>query len=167
MNYIREFFEVSGAGGHAGVAISLIWASMVVSRFLTSRLKRGRGILIVSSFGLAGIAVALMILLPHSGLMLAFAVLFGLAAGPGWPTILGIGLEAFPERAGLLSSVNMMFTNVGSMLGAFIVGAASDALGMRAAIWAVVGFAAAGAMAGGLAFAAAQKQHRLRAESKG
>ncbi len=94
----------------------------------------------------------------HPGLVLVWAVLFGLAAGPGWPTILGIGLEAFPERAGLLSSVNMMFTNVGSMLGAYAVGAASDLLGMQTAIWAAVAFAVVGAVVGGAAHGTARRK---------
>lgn len=158
MNYAREFYEVSGVGGQAGIAISLIWGSMVVSRFITSRLGRGRGVLLVCSFSLAGVALALMILLPIPGLVLVWAVLFGLAAGPGWPTILGIGLEAFPERAGLLSSVNMMFTNVGSMLGAYAVGAASDLLGMQTAIWAAVAFAVVGAVVGGAAHGTARRK---------
>ena len=67
MNYAREFYEVSGVGGQAGIAISLIWGSMVVSRFITSRLGRGRGVLLVCSFSLAGVALALMILLPIRG----------------------------------------------------------------------------------------------------
>lgn len=165
MNYAREFYEVSGVGGQAGLAISLVWGSMVVSRFVTSRLGRGRGVLLVCSFSLAGAALALMILLPIPGLVLVWAVLFGLAAGPGWPTILGIGLEAFPERAGLLSSVNMMFTNVGGMVGAYVVGAASDMLDMRTAIWAAVAFAAMGAIVGGAAHAAARRRSQRKQEA--
>lgn len=160
MNYAREFFEVSGAGGQAGIAISLIWASMVVSRYFTSHLKRGKGILVISCFCVAGLAVALMICVPRPELMIVWAILFGLAAGPGWPTILGIGLEAYPQCAGLLSSINMMFTNLGSMLGGFAVGAASDAIGMRMAVWAVVAFAALGAAASGWASAAAKRRER-------
>ena len=91
-------------------------------------------------------------------LLPVWAVLLGFFAGPGWPTILGIGLETYPQYAGMLSSANMMFTNIGSMVGAFAVGAASDQLGMQTAMWAAVLFAAAGAVVGGGAAAAAKKR---------
>ena len=58
----------------------------------------------------------------------------------------------------------MMFTNLGSMLGGFAVGAASDAIGMRMAVWAVVAFAALGAAASGWASAAAKRRERRQGE---
>ena len=58
----------------------------------------------------------------------------------------------------MLSSANMMFTSIGSMVGAFVVGAASDQLGMQAAMWAAVLFAAVGMAVGGCAAASAARR---------
>lgn len=165
MNYAREFFEVSGAGAQAGLCISLIWGAMVVSRFLASHIKR-KGLLVVGSFCGAGICIALMILLPRPQLLPIWAVMMGFFAGPAWPTILGIGLETYPQYAGMLSSANMMFTSIGSMVGAFVVGAASDQLGMQMAIWATALFAAVGAVVSGFAAATAKKRVRRSQEAQ-
>ena len=163
MNYAREFFEVSGAGAQAGLCISLIWGAMVVSRFLGSHIKQ-KGLLVVGSFCGAGACIALMILMPSPQLLPVWAVLMGFFAGPGWPTILGIGLETYPQYAGMLSSANMMFTSIGSMIGAFAVGAASDQLGMQTAMWAAVLFAAVGAaVGGGAAVWAARRRKKAQA----
>ena len=165
-NYAREFFETSGAGAQAGLSISLIWGSMVISRFLSSHWQQSKGLLIVGSFCGAGLSIALMILFPRPELIPVWAVLLGFFAGPGWPTALGIGLETYPQCAGMLSSANMMFTNIGGMVGAFVVGAASDHLGMQMAIWATVLFAAVGAVVSGFAAATAKKRMRRSQEAQ-
>ena len=64
----------------------------------------------------------------------------------------------------MLSSANMMFTSIGSMIGAFAVGAASDQLGMQTAMWAAVLFAAVGAaVGGGAAVSAARRRKKAQA----
>ena len=120
----------------------------------------------VGSFCGAGICIALMILLPRPQLLPIWAVMMGFFAGPAWPTILGIGLETYPQYAGMLSSANMMFTSIGSMVGAFVVGAASDQLGMQMAIWATALFAAVGAVVSGFAAATAKKRVRRSQEAQ-
>ncbi len=83
------------------------------------------------SFVLAGLAMLLMALLRIPVVSLVWCAIFGLFAGPGWPTILSIGMDTFPGQSGKAYSLICIGSGLGAMLGNLVVGKMVDVAGIR------------------------------------
>ncbi|MBS6510856.1 MAG: MFS transporter, partial [Clostridiales bacterium] len=100
MNYARQYFEAIDDPKSAGLAISVSWGLMLPTRFIASKMKRHKGKMVCISFLFAGLAMLLMAVLRIPVVSLIWCAIFGLFAGPGWPTILSIGMDTFPRESG-------------------------------------------------------------------
>ncbi len=145
LNYSKEYFmvrldDVVGAS----LCISLIRASMTVTRLTASRIIKNRVTLCVGSFALSGISLLLMAVFPIKVFSLLWCVLFGLFAGPCWPTVFSIGLDLDLKASGKLSSTMMIFNNIGTNLGNLTIGAAADRFGVQSSFYVTAGAALLG-----------------------
>ena len=77
------------------------------------------------------------------GALLA-CLLFGVFAGPCWPTVLSMGLSIDPKASGKLTSLLMLFNNLGNNLGNLLIGACVDAMGVANAYYVAAGAAVLG-----------------------
>ena len=162
LNYSKEYFT-RGLGDILGASlcISIVRASMTVTRIFGSRLVKNRVSMCVGSFALSGVSLLLLALFPIKGVALLWCALFGLFAGPCWPTIFSIGLDLDRNSPGKLTSVMMVMNNLGMNLGSFVIGSAVDTLGVQNAFYVSAGVALAGIMVFLLAIRFFRKSGRL------
>lgn len=165
MNYARQYFEAIGDPKSAGLAISVAWGLMLPTRFIASRMKRHKGKMVCVSFVLAGLAMLLMALLRIPVVSLVWCAIFGLFAGPGWPTILSIGMDTFPGQSGKAYSLICIGSGLGAMLGNLVVGKMVDVAGIGNSFFLVAAFALAG-LATGYFGIRASYQHRKKEAAK-
>jgi fucose permease len=105
---------------------------------------------------LSGVALLLMALFRIRGVSLIWCALFGLFAGPCWPTVFSIGLDLDLKASGKLTSIMMILNSLGLNLGNIAIGAAADTFGVQNAYY----FSAAVAIPGILVFLLAVKYFR-------
>lgn len=160
MNYARQYFEAMGDSKSAGLAISVAWGLMLPTRFMASKMKRHKGKMVCISFVFAGLALLLMALLRIPVVSLVWCALFGLFAGPGWPTILSIGMDTFPRQSGKAYSLICIGSGLGAMLGNLMVGRVVDIVGIGDAFYLVAAFAVAGLAAGYFGIRASYQQRK-------
>ena len=158
MNYARQYFEAIDDPKSAGLAISVAWGLMLPTRFIASKMKRHKGKMVCISFLFAGLAMLLMAVLRIPVVSLIWCAIFGLFAGPGWPTILSIGMDTFPRESGKAYSLICIGSGLGAMLGNLAVGKMVDMAGIGNAFYLVAAFAAAGLATGYFGIRASYRQ---------
>ncbi len=160
MNYARQYFEAMDDPKSAGLAISVAWGLMLPTRFIASKMKRHKGKMVCLSFLFAGLAMLLMALLRIPVVSLLWCAIFGLFAGPGWPTILSIGMDTYPRQSGKAYTLICIGSGLGAMLGNLAVGKMVDVAGIGNAFYLVAAFAVAGLAAGYFGIRASYQQRK-------
>lgn len=160
MNYARQYFEAMEDPKSAGLAISVAWGLMLPTRFIASKMKRHKGKMVCISFLFAGLAMLLMAVLRIPVVSLLWCAIFGLFAGPGWPTILSIGMDTFPRESGKAYSLICIGSGLGAMLGNLAVGKMVDMAGIGNAFYLVAVFAVAGLVTGYFGIRASYRQRK-------
>ena len=94
----------------------------------------------------ASAACLLNALVRVKGLALAWSCLFGLAAGPVFPTIMSAAMDAHPGHTGRASNLLLTFAGIFGMASNIGLGTAMDAFGMGNSFYMVAAFAALGAV---------------------
>ncbi|MGI6665138.1 MAG: MFS transporter [Christensenellaceae bacterium] len=145
LNYAKQYFTV-GLDDVIGASwcISLIRLSMTITRLWGGKLIKNRVTMGVVTFALSGVSLLLMALFPIPVVALVWCVLFGLFAGPCWPTIFSMGLEIDTTASGKISNLMMLLNSAGMHLGNLVVGAFIDANGIRESFFLSAGFAIPG-----------------------
>lgn len=132
--------------GNAALSLSLIWIMMIPSRLIASRIHKKKNLLVCGCFALACVSCLLTVVAGGPGISLVWSALFGFAAGPIFPTIMSVTMDAFPKHTGRASNVLITFAGVFGVLANISMGVVSDALGLRNGFLMVAGFAAVGAV---------------------
>lgn len=140
--FITELADES----HAALSISLIWLSMVPSRLLAARVHKHKLPLVCGCFIAAAAACLLDALVRVPAAALAASVLFGLAAGPIFPTIMSAAMDAHPAHTGWASNMLMLAAGVFGVSANIGMGALNAAIGIGNGFFVVAGFAVLGAV---------------------
>ena len=147
MNYCSTYFtELFGDDLAAGLSISLVGGSMVISKLISSRLKTDKGTVIIISMILSGMSSAMMFILPGRRLSLVWCLLFGLLTGPSWPTLMSYGIELYPSHSGRVTTLIMLGGGIGGMTVGPLMGLLADASGIASSYIIVSASAFAGAL---------------------
>lgn len=154
------FIEELHDSRNAALSISLIWACMIPSRLLASRIHRRKGLFISLCFAVAAAACFLKATLRTSGMALLWSGLFGLAAGPIFPTAQSVCMDTFPGHTGRVSNLTLTAGSAGGMLANISMGAAGDAFGLGNAYYIVALLALSGILVFGLGFKKAEIRRR-------
>ncbi len=138
--------SLGGESRISAYGISAVWMSMTVSRLAASRIRIKRLPVIAGGFFMAAAAVYGISLCGSAQQMAAACLLLGAALGPLWPALMSSTIERFQEKAALAASRMVMAGSAGGAVMPLIMGAVTDACGVRAAYWmaSAVGIAACG-----------------------
>lgn len=129
--------SVHGTSSLAGAsAISALFAGLTVGRFVNSLVVRRLGDLNTLLAGAVGSLIALTFSLAVSSPLLLFVglTLTGLALSPLIPTAIAVLTRRWPETAGTVSGVFMMWSSVGVLFFPWFLGVLSDIWDMRAGL---------------------------------
>ena len=132
--------------GRIGVLAALYPAVWGVGQLLTGVLsdRVGRKWLIVGGMWLQALALALVASVHRFGWWALAAVLLGAGTAMVYPTLLAaIGDVAHPAWRARAVGVYRLWRDLGFAVGALVSGLVADALGVRAAVWAVAALTAA------------------------
>lgn len=145
LSYAKDYFmlaldDVLGAS----LCISVVRGGMTLSRLFGERLVKNRVWMSIGTMGLSGLCLLLMAIFRLPAVSLIWCALFGLIAGPCWPTILSMGLSLDTKSSGKLTSILMLFNNIGNNLGNLMIGACVDAMGVGDAYYVAAGVALIG-----------------------
>ncbi len=166
MNYARLYFETMGDSRSAGLAISVAWGLMLPTRFIASRLRRNKDKVVCICFTLAGVAMLLMAMFRIPVVSLIWCAIFGVFAGPCWPTILSMGMDTFPKQSGRAHSLIGIGSGLGAMFGNVAMGKVVDTTGVGNAFYLVASFAVAGVVTGFFAIKASRKKLQADKEAE-
>ena len=86
--------------------------------------------------------------------------MFGLAAGPIFPTAQSVCMDTFPGHTGRVSNLTLTAGSAGGMLANISMGAAGDAFGLGNAYYIVALLALSGILVFGLGFKKAEIRRR-------
>ncbi|MBR6816322.1 MAG: MFS transporter [Clostridia bacterium] len=147
LNYAKDYFvlELGDVLG-ASLCISMVRGGMTLSRLFGDRIIKNRVWLCMGSMVLSGVCVLLLAVFRIPIVSLVWCALFGIVAGPCWPTALSMGLSLDSKESGKLSSILMLFNNIGNNLGNVFIGACIDGLGVGNAYYVAAAFAIIGAI---------------------
>ncbi len=145
LGYAKDYFvlELGDAFG-AALCISAVRGGMTLSRLFGERLLKNRVHMCLLSMALPGACLACLALFRRPVPALLACLLFGVFAGPCWPTVLSMGLSIDPKASGKLTSLLMLFNNLGNNLGNLLIGACVDAMGVANAYYVAAGAAVLG-----------------------
>ena len=137
--------EIGASVGAASWALTILWISVIVARIALLRvalLVPGRRIVLA---GAALAALGALLLLAAGSFATAVTALIIIGAGMAgtFPTTLGMAGALFKERSGSVFGILLMTSRLGAMLVPYAAGQLAEAAGLRAALWMVVGGAAA------------------------
>lgn len=138
------FIEELHDSGNAALSISFIWAAMIPSRLLASRVQKRKGIFVCICFAVAALACFLTAAVRVPGLALVWSALFGLAAGPIFPTAVSVCIDTFPGHTGRVSNLMLTAAGIGGVGANVAMGALGDAFGLGNAYYMVALLSAAG-----------------------
>ncbi len=145
LGYAKDYFMI-GMNDILGASlcISIVRGGMTISRLFGERVIKNRVWMSILTMGLSGVSLLLMAIFRIPVVSLIWCGLFGLFAGPCWPTILSMGLSLDTRSSGKLSSILMIFNNIGNNLGNLLIGACVDTLGIRRAYYVAASIAILG-----------------------
>ncbi|MBQ9941816.1 MAG: MFS transporter [Christensenellaceae bacterium] len=158
--FIDPYFEGELHDSQNGaLAISIIWAAMIPSRLLASRVHKNKGLFICGCFAVMAAACLLLALTKNAALALVGCGLFGLSAGPVFPTAMSVTMDAFPESTGRACNLLLTAAGIGGLVANVAMGAVSDAVGVGGGYL----MSAALALVGIVSFAIGNKKAQKRA----
>lgn len=145
LSYAKDYFMV-GLNDILGASlcISVVRGGMTLSRLFGERLIKNRVWMSIGTMSLSGLCLLLMAIFRLPVVSLIWCALFGLIAGPCWPTILSMGLSLDTKSSGKLTSILMLFNNVGNNLGNLLIGACVDMMGVGNAYYVAAGISLIG-----------------------
>lgn len=126
--YFMELFDYELG---ARLSVSLVGFAMVVSKLASARFRsKKENTLIFCS--LSSLVVNLfMVIFPGKILSVIWCVLFGLLAGPCWPTLMSTALERYYSNAGRITTIILLGSGIGGIVVSPIMGILIDAIGVR------------------------------------
>ena len=126
--YFMELFDYELG---ARLSVSLVGFAMVVSKLASARFRsKKENILIFCA--LSSLVVNLfMVIFPGKILSVIWCVLFGLVAGPCWPTLMSTALERYYSNAGRITTIILLGSGIGGIVVSPIMGILIDAIGVR------------------------------------
>lgn len=132
LNYITEYFifDFNFVLG-SSLSISLIRGGMTVSRLFGDRLFKNKVVFFVGATALSGLCIFVWAFTGMPVVALAFCLIYGIFAGPVWPTILSMGVSLDTKASGKLSSIILLCNNFGSNLGNVFTGMIVDNFSFR------------------------------------
>ena len=162
ISFIKSYFieELNGEA-LAGIVISTIWLSMIPTRLIAARIHRKKGILAGICFAGCTVASILLVVTRNLGIAFASCILFGLSAGPAFPVVMSIAMDAFPSHTGEVSILLFGGGGVFETLAGLGMGVLSDSVGVGEGYFFVAMFAAVGTVLAYCAWKRARKENRI------
>lgn len=124
----------------ASYVLAAYWASMMLGRFLLSRvaLRKSGGLLIRS--GALGVVVSILLLLTGRSIAAAFCwvILLGLSVAPIFPTVLGLAGSRYASYSGTVFGILIGIALTGGMSLPWLTARMAGAWGIRQALFLVV-----------------------------
>ena len=119
---------------------------MIPSRFLASFVHKRKNALLIVCFLLSAACCTLMSLVKIPVYSVLWCLLFGVFAGPIFPTLLSVSMDAFPGRTARVATIVFGASGIGGMASNVAMGALSDAVGVGDAFFLMSGLALLGAI---------------------
>ena len=131
LNYAKDYFQVglNDALG-ASLCISVVRGGMTISRFLADKITKNRVTHVWVSLLGSMLSLILIGLITVPKVSLAWFFLFGLFGGPCWPIAMSMGLSLDEKSSGKLSSILMLYNNIGNNIGNIANGFFVDHIGV-------------------------------------
>ena len=132
LNYAKDYFAVylDDAFG-AAFCISVIRAGMTISRLTAEKITKNRVVLTWLSLLGASLSMVLISLVMVPKVSLVWFFIFGVLGGPCWPLAMSMGLSLDEKSSGKLSSVLMLYNNIGNNIGNIANGFFVDHIGIQ------------------------------------
>ncbi|MBR6135399.1 MAG: MFS transporter [Clostridia bacterium] len=126
--YFMELFDYELG---ARLSVSLVGFAMVVSKLASARFRSKKENTLIFC-ALSSLVVNLfMVIFPGKILSVIWCVLFGLVAGPCWPTLMSTALERYYSNAGRITTIILLGSGIGGIVVSPIMGILIDAIGVR------------------------------------
>lgn len=126
--YFMELFDYELG---ARLSVSLVGFAMVVSKLASARFRSKKENTLIFC-ALSSLVVNLfMVIFPGKILSVIWCVLFGLVAGPCWPTLMSTALERYYSNAGRITTIILLGSGIGGIVVSPIMGIMIDAIGVR------------------------------------
>lgn len=123
--------RVLNAGSLSAYPLVAFWIFGASSRFFAPRTKISSRKLFLIGTPLGGLALLIGVLLRTPVSLIISCAVCGLLAGPGIPTMVGIGCERYQDRSGLPSSILVITQYIGATISPLVMAAISDAASLQ------------------------------------
>lgn len=136
--FIDSFFvKVIDKPTYSAAALSLFWACMTVSRFVSSTFYEKKDTIIPVACSMAAVVLAYMKFMEVPQVALIGIGVIGFAYGPLSPYLMNIAVERFPEKSGTVSGIMLASSGFGGAVSPVLVGFISDCADLREAYFVV------------------------------
>jgi len=137
IGFFADSLFVTEFGNHdlGAYAISAFWFTMSVSRFTYSRLKIKPQTMVITGFLLIFIILVCLLPLRNPHVLLASFFLVGIASGPVWPMILGMGASLNQNRSGTNTSILYAAGGLGGLVIPLVIGFSARHFGFYRSFW--------------------------------
>jgi len=125
-------------------AISGFWFSITVSRFAFSRIKMKPRAMIMAGFLMVSLFMGILLPVKNHYALLVLFFLLGIAVGPVWPMIIGIGASLNQKRSGTNTGILYASGGLGGIIIPVLIGFIAKYQGFYAGFWMLAIFSAAG-----------------------
>lgn len=119
--------------GNAAMALSLFWAAMAVSRFVSGFLYRFENMIIKIGFIATGLLLIALTFVNNVSLALGIYLLLGITCAPVWPLIAAKINRVYKEHTGLVTGLVLIAGGIGGTVSPYVIGLINDASSMTIA----------------------------------
>ena len=130
--FIDSFFSVElGGQAFSAAAISLYWLAMTVSRILFGLINTNTHIVLMVTYGLTAVLLALLALSGHAVAALVICIILGFVLGSIWPMLMALATKRFSASSGTVAGILVAGSGLGGMLFPILMGIVADNSGLR------------------------------------
>lgn len=137
--WLAEYFVsvVGAAAEFSGIAVGCYLLGVILGRFINSRKPEGVSAWIVPKVGLIIAAVALILFLNIDDyrMKLVLCFIYGVAAGPLFPSIMAAGTGLYPKQSGAVTAVLFSMMSLSGAVFPFLVGSIGTDFGIENAYY--------------------------------
>jgi|GEM_PF-1180029 len=133
--WITTYFrDVLGAEKLGSYALSGFWGSMIVGRYIGSKLESKSRIVMNISLVISIVSITSGLLIKSTISGLVSFTLLGFGFAVIWPVLMTMAAKRYPEKTGTAMGIMMTISAVGGMIIPFIMGILGDALSISAGL---------------------------------